>query len=641
MIHDTRSTRRLVRLLCLVAALASAHGTAQAEGFRYRQPLKADTGWVRLTLPNEVLQECRPDLGDLRVLAGSNEVPYALEEELVPASQVLEFRNVESHVGRETTALLDRGEHAAASDWLELSIASSTAFLKPVVVESSQDGVSFARVAQGSVFRTPAVSNLRIGFAPNDRRYLRVQLDDRSSAPIQPVSAALHLSRNETPLQSYRLAAKPTAGPDVSFDTYAVELPAANLHVASLDIETGESAFARTVRAYDLLLFRDELSRRLISEGLLSRSPTGSTPVALQLNANVGRRLEIEVEHLGNRLPVQGVTVLARPRVLLFNAPTGALQLAYGQSTAAAPRYDIATALRAGPPPTWGTATLAGGAIDQPNASESLRPRRGQRLDVTSWERRQPVSLPSHGTLAYLDLGGPVVSHLASVRIVDGSGAQVPYLVESDFRHTSLRLQHRIAHQGAHTKITISGLDPDAWVEAVGFSAVAPEYFERSLEINEVDPNTRGRKAKRQLGRAVWKRAPGEARSEFWIPIEKPHASEIELDIDNGDDAALAITSVLGRLAIKRVDFEFSPKEQLSLFWRNPQASPPRYDLPLIANRVFSSPALPASLGPLELTHPVSPAIPKWFWAAAIVAGLIIALVLARAMMSNPSPKAP
>jgi hypothetical protein len=624
-------------LLCFVLTLLAACRIAQAETFRYHRVLKSDAGWVRLTLPNDVLQACRQDLGDLRVYAGDTEVPYAAQESLLPAARVLEFRNVESRPGQETTASLDRGEHPPAIDALELSLSAGAPFLKPIVVESSTDGLTFNGVAQGSIFRTAATRNLVIGFAANDRRYLRIRLDDRLSAPVQPVSAAIHLATIETPLQSYRLVPSPTAGSDTSSDTYAVELPAANLDVVSLGVDTTEKTFSRNVRVYELLLFRDEVSRRLVTEGPLSRSPTGNTPVTLQVNSRVGRRLELEVERLARTLPVEQFVVWVRPRVLVFDAPAGPLELAYGSSTVASARYDVARALSAGPPTTWGVATLDRPVREQPGTDTKGPPRRGQRLDLKAWERRQPVILPNQGSLGFLDLSEAVTHHLSSVRIVDQTGVQVPYVLEAEVRHTSFSLAHRVATEGSHTRLTITGLDPESWIEGVGLVARAPEYFERSVDITEIDPDTQGRHAKRTLGRANWKRAPGEPPAEQWISIERPHATEIELDIDNGDDAPISIAEVFGRLAVRRIDFEFSPTEHLSLYWRNPQASPPRYDLTMIADRLFSSPAQRVRLGTLEQTRPASPTIPKWFWAATIAAGLIVALVLARALLGSPA----
>jgi len=618
----------------LLLVILGTHRIAEAQAtYRYRRTISAEPGWVRLTIPNEVLQECRQDLGDLRIFSGTSEVPYAQERAIEPAAETLKFSNVESLLGQETTGLLDRGEHPAACDSLDLLLAGEAAFLKPVVLESSQDGVVFRRIAQGSVFRTASASQLTIGFAPNDRRFLRLRLDDHSSAPVQPVSATVHLARSDVPLHSYPVVPKPLTASGAGIDVYSLELPSANLDLVSIGIATDEKAFARNVWVYELLLFRGELSRRLISEGTVTRAPTAN-PVPLPVNSTVGRRLEVEIERLGTTLPVRHFELWVRPRVLVFYAPAGALELAYGSSTAKPPGYDLARAFSTGQPTAWGVATLGASASLQPSTESTTIPRRGGLLDLTGWERRQALILPPEGSLAYLELSGAITRHLASVRIVDETGAQVPYIVESDLRHTDVPLKHRTTLHGSQANVRITGFDPEAGIDAIGLVASAPEYFERSIEVTEGDPEARAGRDRRLLGRAIWKRTPEAREPEFWIPIEAPRTNQLDLEIENGDDAPIVLAKVAARSVAKRIDFEFSPKENLTLYWRNPGASAPRYDLTLIAHRVVSSPAVAASLGRLEVIYPAPAPLPKWFWTAVVVAGLVVALVLVRVILA-------
>jgi hypothetical protein len=226
---------------------------------------------------------------------------------------------------------------------------------------------------------------------------------------------------------------------------------------------------------------------------------------------------------------------------------------------------------------------------------------------------------------------------LASLRIVNSRHAQVPYVLETDSRHSSVTLQYRTAQKAGHTKLQILGIAAESQVESIGITATEPAYFERSVEVTEAVAGARRGATRRTLGRIVWKRAQGEPVAQFWIPIEPPLTTELEVDIDNGDDAPLTITTVCAQMPVRRIDFEYSPGENLAVYWGNPNASPPRYDLSMIAGQILSSQALPATLGTLERTHEEASKTPKWFWWAAVVAGLIVAAVLARAVMGSPS----
>jgi hypothetical protein len=392
------------------------------------------------------------------------------------------------------------------------------------------------------------------------------------------------------------------------------------------------------VRIQELVLFRGELSRRLISDGQWTRSPTGDEVTSVKVNATVNRQLEIEVGHLTNRLAVKRFVAWVRPRVAVFNAPPGVhLRLAYGSDAATKPRYDIAAALNAGLPTTWGKASLGATSDSGTTAGTTAAPRRGQQIEVSAWQQRQPVVLPAQGTLAYIDVAGAVLRHLASLRIVNSRHAQVPYVLETDSRHSSVTLQYRTAQKAGHTKLQILGIAAESQVESIGITATEPAYFERSVEVTEAVAGARRGATRRTLGRIVWKRAQGEPVAQFWIPIEPPLTTELEVDIDNGDDAPLTITTVCAQMPVRRIDFEYSPGENLAVYWGNPNASPPRYDLSMIAGQILSSQALPATLGTLERTHEEASKTPKWFWWAAVVAGLIVAAVLARAVMGSPS----
>jgi hypothetical protein len=162
---------------------------AAADAFRYSRPVTAPSGWTRLEIPPDVLAACRRGLPDLRVTASGTDVPYVLEQSLGAVDDTWALTNVESVNGVETTAIADRGAHPSAAVRATIDVAAP-AFLKPVVLEASDDRATWKEFARGSIFATGGARMTTLRFAPNDRRYWRVRLDDRNGSPVVPRSLA-------------------------------------------------------------------------------------------------------------------------------------------------------------------------------------------------------------------------------------------------------------------------------------------------------------------------------------------------------------------------------------------------------------------------------------------------------------------
>lgn len=616
-------------LLWVVPALAAA------ESFRFRQSITAPDGWTRLVVPDSVLEKCRPQLSDLRILSEPGESPFVLEDRLRLVDAKLEFTNVVNSPGRETLAELDRGVRPALCRSLEIQVADGPGFLKRVVLEGSDDRVTYATLARGSIFRTGEASNLMLGFAPTDKRYLRLRIDDRINAPITPVTATLQQDGERPALDELGIKPVMISGSTSDVDTYALELPASNLLLASLGVEVSDPAFFRTARLYELLMFRGELSRRLISEAVLHRAPNGEGLLQLPVEAIVGRRLELELERNAMPLAVVQFKALVRSRVLLFRAPAGRhLVLAYGSDQAKLPHYDLAAALATAIPVTWNPAVLGAVMTETSSQGSTFGPGRGGTVERSLWQRRQNIQLPRTGTLAYLDLPPAVCRQLPSVRILDPAGAQVPYVLEAEPRRSKARLDYQIIHKSRLTQIRVTHLAVDSPLDAIELTATAPDYFERAIEVTEAVSDARGEIGQRTLARTVWKRSPGSTQAQLSLAIDPPSQSELTVNIDDADNAPLTLSDIAAQLSQRRIDFAFAPSDRLSLYWLNPGTERPLYDLTLIADTLLMSAALPATLGAIEITRTPNQPVPKWFWWATSAAGILVTLVLARTLLS-------
>jgi hypothetical protein len=617
----------------VAAGLAWASPALAVGDFRYDRELQAAPGWTRLEIPNEVLDQCRRDLADVRIVGTQGEIPYALEDDLAEAIPIITFSDVESVPARETSALLDRGENPPACSAIQVNIAGTDSFLKPVLLEASDERRQFHTIAKGSIFRTASGAMSRLRFAPNDRRYFRLRLDDRQSPAVTPLSAELEGPAVVAPRQVLEFPPRLLATSDESADTYAVQLPFSHLDVESLGAEVGDGAFSRHVRVYETMLFRNELSRRLVGEGSLFRSAAGQAATNVSLGDVTSRDLEVEVERATTRLNVKSLRLaLHARRIVFFAAQEGPLRLKYGSTTSAAPKYDIVAALSGGRPRSFNEATLKGVSRAIPIDEPKILPTRGTKLQTEAWSKRQTLQLPRTGRVAFVDLPGAASRQLASVRIVDQGGRQVPYIVESTPRKATRALTYRLESKPGHTEVTIVGLQPDDPLERLTVKVRAPDYFERTVKATESVTDARGEVGRRLLGQMTWRRLATGPIEDLSITLEPHQKADILLDIDDGDNPSITLTGIVGESSLRRIDLIYEPNDVLTLYWGQGTASAPHYDFALIADAVLSSPALPALLGPVENNGSPRPATPRWFWWAAAGAGLVVVLVFARTL---------
>jgi hypothetical protein len=87
----------------------------------------------------------------------------------------------------------------------------------------------------------------------------------------------------------------------------------------------------------------------------------------------------------------------------------------------------------------------------------------------------------------------------------------------------------------------------------------------------------------------------------------------------------------------RRLDFLFEPGDRLVLISENPQAGPPNYDLALVAERVLSSPAEPASLSDVTHVAQTNARAPRWFWFFVLGAAVILFVAVGRVLRPTPS----
>jgi hypothetical protein len=521
-----------------------------------------------------------------------------------------------------------------------VTLEGDAPYLKPIIVEDSTDRVNFRRLAEASIFRVPGAAMTEVRFAPNDRRYLRVRLDDRASESRRPVSAVLHPVALMKPKERVIPVLFEAAASDDSVSRFTLRVPHENLPATALAFEIAEPVFARHVRVFEKLVFRDRLSRRLVGEGRISRSAGSGAVLEVPLSELVGTALEIEIERAGAPISVSRGELRVRPKRIVLRAPErGPLTLLYGSPDAPAPSYDLGSALAGGLPTELSKGSL-GEAQDRGERSALPVAPRGPSIDAGRFRSKRPITLPSSGKLAYLDLEGVAPAESGFVRIVDSAGRQVPFVLESEQRRVRTKLAFSMRSADGKTTARISGFRASEPLQALELSASAPAYFRRSVEVYEVLSDERGPTTRRTLGSGVWEKRPEAAAADFRVAIGAATGLELFVEFDDGDNAPVSISGVTGMLGRSRVDFLFNPGETLFLLSDPEAGTLAKYDLSLLEDALLRAPALPAAVPPLPQVRSVpEAATPRrpWFWLVVAGAFLLVVLALLRALKTAPA----
>jgi hypothetical protein len=291
-------------------------------------------------------------LADLRIASPDGaEVPWALRavggpdgEEEVPAELV----DPVVLPGGVVRAVIDKGKRGVRTDELRLDLEGDD-FLRPVRIESSDNGRAFGVLAEGGrVYAVKGLAEARrtvVRHPPSEARFLRVTLLPGAGEPPR-LSRAHPLRRPEAPPPVDVLdlpAPARTAGPDGRTSLFDLDLGAPGIPASAVVLEIATPAFERPAR---VLGSHDGATYVPLGGGLVWRAGAdGDVRIA---TAPAGRRrLRIEI-HDGDAPPlaVTGVHVEWRAHELILAPPAAGPHALYvGDREAHAPAYDLAAVL--------------------------------------------------------------------------------------------------------------------------------------------------------------------------------------------------------------------------------------------------------------------------------------------------------
>ncbi|HEX8154632.1 MAG TPA: hypothetical protein VF698_15980, partial [Thermoanaerobaculia bacterium] len=237
--------------------------------------------------------------------------------------------------------------------------------------------------------------------------------------------------------------------------------------------------------------------------------------------------------------------------------------------------------------------------------------------------------------LAVLILDADVLSRsaqLTDVRIVDRENRQVPYVLErrSDPFEVALEVP---AREQRDDKSVYRFAMPYATLPS-GTQLVlttTARVFSRGVEFREAEDRRRGRFPNTFAANTWSSNEPDVAPPALSAGILPTDA--IEVLIDEGDNAPLPIASARLLLPSSALRF-YHPGSELSLLYGNDQMRAPRYDLELLAPRLFGESARELTLGAATAAASDEGSNERtFFWVAIGVAALVLLVLLGKLLV--------
>ena len=646
-------------LFALVLATQAGLAELPADWKNVQRLVVVEPGLIKLNLPVETLAGTRPALEDLRVYdAATHEVPYLIERPTRTEAVSRAGKNFAVTLKlQETVITLDTGS-AQTIEGVTLATAASS-FIKAAKVEGWA-GDDWKTLATGQpIFRQPSgATKLQIKLSPGTYRTLRVTVDDRRSEPVPFTGATVLGAAQEAVTEP--LPANITERAESDGDTrLTVDLGAANVTVASLQIETDEPLFMREVEIAVRQLSEAGLSEQTLTRGTIYRVAVEGAATTAELRIPVElpvpmRELQVIIHNRDNpALPVAAIHVQRRPVYAVFNArAAGEYQLLTGNARCEPPRYDLAALagnLQGAAVSPLQLSALAGNPAYRPGEVLPEIENLGSKLDVSEWRYRKPVLLNRAGvqqleldleTLAHAD---PAWRDLRLVR----DGQQRPYVLERTSIQRKLALPAQSANDPQRPRLSRWELRlPQARLPVTRLTCTTPTVlFRRDLRLLEQPTDERGEKYDRSLGNASWERTPpASARRLEMVLTSAPVTDTLILETDNGDNPPIQLENFAAWYPAARVWFKALPEPPTFLYYGNARAGAPQYDIALVAPRLLAAEKSIATLAKEEALKPAGWAeragAPRSrnviFWVALGAVVVVLLVVIGRLLPKQP-----
>jgi hypothetical protein len=655
--------RTLLRLLCtfaLVWGFSTCAASLPAD-WQHEQPFNVPaSGLVKLGLPVETLDAARPALEDLRLYDDAgNEVPYLIEH---PVPVVKVVQNVKSfHVSltsSNTVIVLETGLTQPLDDVALETPAGS--FIKPVRIEGSTDLKRWQILEPGQpIFRQPdGVNRLHVSFPAGTWSWLRLTVDDQRTPPIPFTGAHIRVAVTEPAPTGWMPVTIAERNENPGETRLALNLGAANLSLTAVQIETTEPLFTRHVTLAVPQVSEDAVREQIIGQGVIYRIAVEGQPASASLLVPLeslvrSRELLVFIHNQDSPpLPITAVRVERRPVYLVFLArQAGAYHLLTGNDQCVAPRYDLAALGMNLKSMAVAPVKLSPPADNPDYRAPEVLPGiegTGTALDVTAWKFRKPVKIARAGA-QQLEFDLAVLAHaqsgFADLRLLRGSN-QAPYILERTSISRSLAPAVTVTNDAKDPKLS-------RWVIKLPQSrlpvtrlrcATRTALFQREATLYEEVTDERGEKYRHNLGGAAWVQKPDRKSREFFLTLDSPPQSDtLFLETHNGDNPPITLEKFQFFYPATRVLFKAGSDDELFLYYGNPRAATPNYDLSLVAGQLLSADKAIASPGAEQQLlksswrdHEIPGQGGVVFWGILALVVVVLLVIISRLLPKSP-----
>jgi hypothetical protein len=643
-------------LLCCAAANAALPGDWQHE-----QKFELSTpGLVKISLPVETLDAARAALEDLRVYDDAgNEQPYWLERPTPGVKTMQLAKSFQVTLNANHTLMTIETGLAQPIDGVTLE-TSAVNFIKAVRVETSTNGIAWQLLAQGlPIFRQPSgAEQMRLPLTPGIRRWLRFTVDDQRSQPIPFTNARVHGALTEAAPSEVQSVAITERNETPGQTRLTLNIGAANLDVASVTLDTEEQLFTRQVAVAVPQVAEETIREQTIGQGSIYRVALEGQPasanLSIPLNRQVpSRELVLLIQNLDSPpLTIRGARIERRPVYLAFMARrTGSFYLMTGNRRCALPLYDLAS-LGANLKTTAATPVNFSPLAVNPDyhAQEALPGLQltGTSVNVSDWKFRKAIELKSSG-VQQLELDLAILAHcdphFADLRILHGSN-QVPYLIQRTSISRPLPLTVSTTNDTKNPRLSrwiIHLPRPGVPITRLSCSTKT-SLFQRQVSLSEELAGERGEVYRQGLGDASWVQTPDRKSRELTLSLNAtPQSDTLFLETENGDNLPIQLEQFNAFYPATRVIFKAGPQDQLFCYYGNPHASPPSYDLSLMASELMTAERSTATLSDEQQLKRDSRSLGGTpnsggivFWAILALVVVILLAIIARLLPKTP-----
>lgn len=615
--------------------------------FRFQREIRpSGPGPQRLEPDLIFLGGASPGFRDLRIQSSDGrEVPYVIIPPAMSEASWLPGRLLPLPATKTSSGLeLDLGK-AVRTSRLRLE-GLPAPFLKRFRLEASGDRARWTElVGEGSLFDLPedGLKLLHVDLLEGEYRYLRLVWDDASSGRIAlPRGAFVQVREPGAAPPLVNLVFQRTSS-EPGISRFTLRLPGLHLPITALRLVVGGSGpLMRDARIMEGRLEAGGLSPRDLGQTQLRRTErlgVTASDLRIPMETPEGSELELRVEDGCNPpFDLQAVVAELQPQPWIYFESDGRPALArYGNTRIEAPRYDLEALkdqIKPGRtrPAQWGS-LAAPVAASQGKALQDPGP--GANLDSAGFQVRRPIPDSEPG-LAALVLDAPVLAAsplLQDLRILDGQGRQIPYLLEQRDGPLTVPLAWPKRQARERASAYVLDLNQRGLAEGRVVLETRTHVFRRRVQLREEgSPEQEGR----ILSDAQWSHdQPDTDPPLLVLGFSKVEGSRVVVTVDEGDNQALPVARATLLLPGWRLRF-FHPGRDLTLCYGRDLESP-QYDLALLSDRLRAAPALELEMSGAALSPPPAARTgrsmggTRLFWG--VLAGVVVALFVMLAIL--------